>query len=468
MSGIADSAVIAVGGLACSVLLPWLLGTLIMCLLPWQRPRPVTLLLGHGYLVGLVATSLLIRAFSATNTALEFWPLAACLAAMSAAAAYLIARFRPATVQWRSSNAQRSQAPAWAVAVVLLLCILLGLRFYFIAQEVLLRPLFPWDAWDSWAPRAMQFFDNRALVAELDSIKRPHGLFVSIIHLWSMLAVGSHESSLVNFPWVVCLMALCLALYGHLLEQGVRPLAALLACYMLASMPFITLHTALAGYADIWLTLIFSLGLFCIVAFQRERENIWVALTLLYAVLCVQTKYAGSGLAVILIVCQLYVFINNARRRLITALLAAALMGVITYSIVNGVLAVSLEIPWFGTFIWNDSELVFGEVWRHSINAAAIADPFTGVLWIYSNWHLLAVLTAGLLAIHLAMRSWSALARPEVLAIALTFLYSYGYHALIASRSALDHTSLSRSLIYITAIAVAWVVATLPWLKEQR
>ncbi|MEZ5567914.1 MAG: hypothetical protein R3E54_06190 [Halioglobus sp.] len=71
------------------------------------------------------------------------------------------------------------------------------------------------------------------------------------------------------------------------------------------------------------------------------------------------------------------------------------------------------------------------------------------------------VLTLGTIVVCLANRRWADLARPELLAIALVLLYSFAYHAVVASRSALDHTSLSRSLIYITAITVAWVVMTL-------
>lgn len=463
MNGSHDAATLSVVGLAISLLLPWLLGTLVISLTPSQRPRPVTLVLGHGYLIGLIVMSLLVRGFSATGIALEFWPLATCLAALSAGAMYRLIRARNTAIQWRNAAAAglRSPVPAWVTVVTVVLCLLIGLRFYLIAQEVLLRPLFPWDAWDSWAPRTIQFFDNQALSAELASMKRPHGLFASIVHLWSMLGANSHQSPLANFPWVMCLAALCLALHGHLVQQGVRPLLALVACYMLSSMPFVNLHTLLAGYADIWLTLVFSLGVLSIVSFQRERDIVWPALTLLYALICVQTKFAGVGLAVILIACQLYVCISSVRARLTVALLAIAVISAAAVAVLTGFLTLALQLPWLGTLQVSAGELIIGDVWRRSVSPASIAGPLNQVFWVYANWHLLVVVTLGTIAACFATRRWSALARPELLAITLTLLYSFGYHVVVASRSALDHTSLSRSLIYITAITIAWIVVTL-------
>ncbi len=469
MSAISGAEVASTSGLVISILLPWFLGTLVMRLMLGQTPRHVCVLLGHGYLIGLILTSLVIRSFSANNLPLAFGPITACLAGLAAGSALLMLwRRRTGTPRHEPTNHNlRRETSAWATLVAVLLCLLIGLRFYLVAQEILLRPLFPWDAWDSWGPRTIQFFDNQALFAELSSIKRPHGLFANIIHLWSMLGANSYQWPNVNLPWVMGLAALSLAVYGHLQQLGVRPLVALAACYMVSSMPYTTLHTALAGYADIWLTFTFSLGIFAVAAYEQERRFAWVVLALIYAVVCIDTKYAGLGLAAIIIVCQFSVLIRQAHIRLSIAILLTFCVAAFSYGVMSGFWSFSLKLPWLGHLQWNATELRLGEIWHHRLGYVSVATPFTEVFFIYANWHLLVPLTLGTAVLCIVHQRWRSLARPELIGVALAVLYSYSYHAFTAARSAIDHTSLSRSLVYIAPIAACWVVIALSRTKRD-
>ncbi|MEZ5567913.1 MAG: hypothetical protein R3E54_06185 [Halioglobus sp.] len=180
MSGVQDAALLSVAGLAVSLLLPWLLGTLLIALLPWQRPQPVALLLGHGYLIGLVVMSLLVRGFSASASR-DFRP-AAGLATLSAGAMYLIARSQDTRTRWRATpaSALRSGVPAWAVVVTVLLCLMIGFRFYHRTGSAAASAVPLLDAWGLMGADARSSStDNQALWAELAINENGHGLFVN-------------------------------------------------------------------------------------------------------------------------------------------------------------------------------------------------------------------------------------------------------------------------------------------------
>ena len=54
--------------------------------------------------------------------------------------------------------------PHWQKAVVTVLLALLAWRYLTILQELLLRPLYAWDAWMNWAPKAIVWFHLEHLI----------------------------------------------------------------------------------------------------------------------------------------------------------------------------------------------------------------------------------------------------------------------------------------------------------------
>src|SRR3569833_3421050 len=130
--------------------------------------------------------------------------------------------------------------------------------------EVVRQPLFPWDAWTQWATKARVWFALRHMVpfepapqwlagttaAYFDAA--PHyPATVPLWQVWSCVVLGRFDDALMNLPWWLLGVALSLLLYGFLRDRKTSPLFALVATWMIASMPILETHVALAGYADL-------------------------------------------------------------------------------------------------------------------------------------------------------------------------------------------------------------------------
>jgi len=110
---------------------------------------------------------------------------------------------------------------------------LLAWRYAVLFEELTLRPLYAWDAWMNWAPKAVVWFHQQVLV----EFAHPHDWLqqegevlytlgnrfssdypetVPLILLWSMLGGGTADHGAIYLPWVLVPPALGVALYGHL------------------------------------------------------------------------------------------------------------------------------------------------------------------------------------------------------------------------------------------------------------
>ena len=103
----------------------------------------------------------------------------------------------------------------------------------------------------------------------------------------------NRDHSFLFLPWILAVINLGLALYGHIRLNGSSVLTATLACYLLLSMPYLNVHTALAGYADIWLAAAFSLAIFALGEWHLNRSWSYGMLVLLMAFFCSQIKAPG-------------------------------------------------------------------------------------------------------------------------------------------------------------------------------
>jgi len=104
-----------------------------------------------------------------------------------------------------------------------------------------------------------------------------------------------------NWPWLLTLLALTLAIYGVLRDQCLGQLAALTSAYLVASMPLVGVHVALAGYADLLLAAVYALAALTLYRWTRirDRRDAWLAAAL--AVCCPLIKTLGVGWALTLL-----------------------------------------------------------------------------------------------------------------------------------------------------------------------
>jgi len=444
-------------GLGIAVLLPWIAG------IAWTHwlMRPMgrynlSIALGYGYFVGFFLVTLLMRLWDAVLAELNFTGIAVLLG-VSAVAGVLLQALRPAAARVASATAGTHLERA----LVVVLLTLLAWRYLTLGQELVLRPLFAWDAWMNWAPKAVVWFhlgtlaefvgpgqwlqqDGVAAYTLGNSAASDYPIAVPLIQLWCMLGAGTWDHGAVYLPWLLAPLALALALFGHLRLAGVRLAPAVVGAYLLLSMPFVNVHTALAGYADIWLAAAFTLGVGALHEWQRERNWRWAAVWIVMAVFCAQLKVPGVFLALILVTCGLRAGLD-LRPRIERGLLAAAILAVFV-AMAAGFTA---ELPYLGRVAIGLDHLDLGRAGQFDLAYHPVAPAFARSFFTMLNWHLLGYLVPLLLVYLLWQRGLPARPGADVLAVvaAILFLavvfFFTGY-----SRQALNFVTLNRALLY--------------------
>ncbi len=284
--------------------LPWLLGVV---WLRYRWPRAPeggwALVVGYGFFIGILVTTLLLRLVDALGLPLSFWLTGTMLTVLTGTGLWLT-RSTP----WRGWGGRRiewesrvDQGVFVALAGVLLL------HYACLGLELAFRPLDAWDAWATWAPKARAWFELKKLAPFVDWstwLERGPGEayttaayyyppMVPLTQTWMSLALGRWDDSLISFPWLGCAVALGLGFYGQARVWGITPLPALVAVYLLLSLPLVNTHVALAGNADIWLAAVYGLSAMAFFQWCRTRDRRQALLALGLAVGCAQVKTPG-------------------------------------------------------------------------------------------------------------------------------------------------------------------------------
>jgi len=448
----------AAPGLFVALFLPWLCGCIwVRWLLRRTKRCNAFIVLGQGYFAGMFLTTLVIRLWDLAGSYLNFWGIAAVMACIAALRVLLlIVRTQPAGMQ--SANAA---IPRWQIAVAMLLLALIAWRYLTLLQELLLRPLFAWDSWMNWVPKAIVWFHSGALVNFISPeawLQYPgsgaytlgnrqatfYPITVPLIQLWGMLAVGNWDHSTVYLPWLMAPLALGLALFGHLRLAGVPFLFAVIACYLLLSLPYLNVHSVLAGYADIWVASAFGLAVCALYEWRQTRHWAWGALLLVLALFCSELKEPGLVLAMILVVCGARVWfalkptVELALLGLVGIVLALAL-----------VIGIRVDVPYLGQFGLQGGVMELGRLGQFELEFHDVSRPFLKSFYVMINWNLLWYLLLPYALYRIFRGGLTRIPPDEVLAmlgaiafVGVIFVFSKYYVA------ALNYVTLNRALLY--------------------
>jgi hypothetical protein len=251
--------------------LPWLLGIAMLQALDWPRNEAsgvaTALRVGFGYIVGAVALTLWMRVLSVVGIGFGRASIALPMLAFAAALVVYAVRVRRRPMA-RFGEALRTLAMPelgrWQRVVWALLLIWLFARFGLLAAEIGWRPLYPWDAWTQWATKARVWYELGHMAPFVNSptwLAGTAGAYfdaspnypatMPLLQAWTCIALGRWDDSAMNWPWLAILISLTVAVYGVLRAEGVASVAALFGAYLVASLPLLDVHTALAGYADL-------------------------------------------------------------------------------------------------------------------------------------------------------------------------------------------------------------------------
>ncbi|MEP7207644.1 MAG: hypothetical protein ABI920_11945 [Casimicrobiaceae bacterium] len=303
MSAITMPAMLAIG---VSIALPWLLGATAIHVFTRRLPFGALLALGYGYLAGAFMVTLVLRVLSLAHVTWTLPVVALPVAALALGAAWL-QRGTDWRARWRDAHAAwNGLAPPLRVLFVVAL-VLIVVRALGLALEVAWRPVQPWDAWSHWATKARVWFEYGRMVpfvapnewltrGELMAFTDQQPGYpgtVPLLQVWTNLCLGSWHDAWMNAPWPALFASFGIAVYAQARRAEVPPAAAMIFAWLVLSLPFLDVHVALAGMADIFLAA--ALGMVAMAMAQAVRTRAWVdiGLAVVMGVIAASIKVEG-------------------------------------------------------------------------------------------------------------------------------------------------------------------------------
>ena len=262
--------------------------------------------------------------------------------------------------------------------------------------EIWHRPVFPWDAWQTWIYRAKAWFHAGSIlpmdkpvtwelgtgVSDYNAAGANYPLFVSVIALWAALSLDRWHESLKNLPTLLCGIAMAMAMYGLAREAAFPRWLSALAIYLLLSIPLLGTHLALAGQADIWQTAYTGLGFAALLLGIIGARNWLAGVGLFMALLGVLVK--NEGLIWFLTALALLGLSRRPRWTLYSAGLVATL---ILVAWVTGFHY--FELPGLGRIGLTDGRVYIPGIGSFQIMMFDLWDDYRSNFFMSRTWHLL-------------------------------------------------------------------------------
>ena len=394
--------------------------------------------LGYGYVVGQILGAVGLYLSGTIGLGVRFLPAAGIQVALCVLLAAVLRRslrgdssVSHAVLPLRAEGVGRWLAIAFA-AVVLLRVAVLGL-------EATAQPLYPWDSWQQWGTKARVWFETGELkrfVSPEEWLQMSTGAgdavytdanpryppVVPLIQVWSLGPTDTWDDSAIGLTWAMLLAALGVAVAGQLFRMaGYWPLA-LGAAYMALSLPILDTHAALAGYADLPLSVLFCLAFMAAAAWLRFRRKGDAAVAILLLAFLPLFKRPGIVWALTFLPFLMFAVIRRPFRPMLRGVLVLAFVGAAALIVV------------------------------HMLGArtAALGDSFESLmanLFAWENWHLLWYLAIFLLLLH-RHRRWSnqLSVAGTTLGLGAAFLAAV-FWGTDLSASIADATTLNRALL---------------------
>lgn len=433
-------------GLLAALFLPWLLG-LVWLRVRWLGAGNVAwpALLGYAYLVGTLATTLVMRLLDVLGLRLGFSSIALSLVLL-----IVLGLMVGRGAIWRGLHvgADFRSVSGWGGVVFVVLLELVVIRMAGLGLEVIWQPLFPWDAWSQWATKARVWYELGHLTPFISAEAWLQGVegytdlaphyppAIPLLQAWMSFGLGRWDDALMNLPWLMVALALAMAFYGQARIWGVSPLFAMMATYFLLSLPMLNTHVALAGYADLFLGAAYGMAAFAFFNWSRSRDRWQGTMAVLLGAGCILIKQPGIGWALTFLPA---LWVALAPR--------AGLIG----SVVLGGLGLACL-------------LIFGQagigLLGYSVKFAftAVWEPLWVNLAILDNWHLLFYLAVMALLLFLPrLFSPAFRAMSMLLASALAFIFVVFFFTHVSTWIE-SYTVVNRALLHMVPMLLFYVM----------
>jgi len=440
-------------GIAASVALPWVAGALwVMAIRRDSGERDWLTAAGYGYLLGALLVTLVMRALSACGIAWSPAAVALPMVALALAGWWAARPLPSPQMRWGPAAPHGLTLRASLRALFWLCLALTATRLAGLALEVAWRPLLPWDAWAQWATKARVWFEYGRIVAFVSpadwlrngdpmAFMDMHSHYpgtVPLLQVWTGLCLGRWDESLVNAPWPALAAALGIAFYAQARRAGTGAPQAMLFTYFLLSLPFLDIHVALAGQADLFVAAAYAMAAMALWQWTMARRRSDLVLAALMAAACVAVKIEGMFWALTLVPAVI-VAVNRRVGFAAVGLLAASALGY----------------------------LLFGppvvKVWGYDLTTefTNVSLPVLQHMFVMDNWHLLWY--AALAAVVLHHRR---LLQQDVAPMTVTMAGALGFVAVVfyftnASGGVDDETLVNRLPLHMVPALVFYVLLLL-------
>jgi hypothetical protein len=377
--------------------LPWVTG---VAWIRWILRAPANgawpFSIGAGYLAGMMGLTLMMRGMDALGMEQSFWVPLLVLAWLCAIGLWWPRGGRADAMMGHPSPGVLGRASNLDRAILCVIFALCGFHLALYAVDIFLRPLFPWDAWSAWAPRAKVWMATRHLNDFIDpeqwfdpAARDRYALdanhyppTIPLLQLWISLALGYWNDVLVNLPWLLCGIALVGVLYGQLRLAGIHPIAAALCSYAVISLPIVGTHIALAGYADLWLASLYCVAATSTLQWIRTRDPAFIVLAILFALAVTQIKIEGVIWSAVLV----GVFLRGWLTRGWLIALAIFAMAILAGLLLMG--GISTSLPYLGELVVRSDRLVLPGMGTFVLEYHPVWISFWNHWAVFANWHL--------------------------------------------------------------------------------
>lgn len=433
--------------LAAGVLLPWAAGSAVLhALLVRRGSSDPWLEAAYGHFVGIGLVMILLTAQDALGWRLAFAPVAVALGLTAVAGVAIARRAQPAVPTPTRSTGTVEPVPQSLRWFAVVAVALLAVRFGTLAVEVLLRPLFAWDAWSQWATKAKAWSGLRELVPFIsyeDWIQRVPGFTdtapnypptIPLLQTWMSLALGRWDDALINLPWLAAYVALGLGVFGQLRGLGAGTSWAAIATYLALSLPMLNVHVALAGYADLHLAAVYALAVLALARWEATGDRASLILLASVAYLLPLLKIPGIAWLGTLVAGLVVAASRAARLRVAAgAIPALALAAAVAYLMRPGRVGV---LP--------------------AAEQQDIAQSLVQHLFAFGSWNLLWFLFPIALAV-----GWREVVARKATAAALACGFGILVWTFFFTKTGdwvVDYTTVNRALLHVAPAAVAFAV----------
>jgi hypothetical protein len=406
-------------GLVFSVALPWIAGTLwIRAVLRQDAPYRTSIAVGYGYLVGLFGVTVSMRLLDLIGQRWSVLWIALPIVALAAAAGWRIRGSPGWRISWTLSD-PFAAVPPGTRSLFAVLIVLTSVRVLVLGVEILASPLVPFDALAHWASKSRVWFEfgrmtpfvtlaewtNAVGTMHFTDTHPGYPGTVPLFQVWTALCLGRWDESFINLPWLFAFVTLGIAFYAQLRRLGISALKSMFGTYVLLSLPYVTIHVALAGIADLFVAIAYGLAAISLWQWTITRGRDDAILAVAMAIVCLSLKFEGF-VWVATLAAGAVVAVN---RRAGLAMVVAVAVASVAYLLFGPAQLRILDFVLFTRF-----ENVSPEIYEH--------------LFVMDNWHLLWYAAVAVLVVNTRLIVGPALAPMTVTMLAaFTFVFALYY-----------------------------------------